>query len=61
MNKTISKYMAENGKKGGTARSLKHKDKLSEWGKMGGRPRKELDSKVKVSLNSAIHTNLLDG
>lgn len=44
--KEISDYFKKMGKKGGKARAKKHKDKLSEWGKLGGRPPKKLDSQV---------------
>ncbi len=39
--------VTEFASKGGKARAIKHKDKLSEWGKKGGRPKgKKLDKSV---------------
>jgi hypothetical protein len=43
----ISKYLAKIGSKGGKARAAKHaKNKLSAWGKKGGRPRKKKKEKT---------------
>jgi hypothetical protein len=45
---SISEYLSSLGKKGGAARAKKHsKAKLSEWGKLGGRPRKDTKTKGK--------------
>jgi general stress protein YciG len=44
--KAIKQYLALIGSKGGTVRAERHgKDKLSEWGKKGGRPKKKVGKK----------------
>jgi hypothetical protein len=38
--KDVLKYFQKTGAEGGRARARKHsKEQLSEWGKMGGRPK----------------------
>lgn len=42
MSKTkLHLYLSTNGKKGSDVQKKRHKKKLSEWGKLGGRPRKQ--------------------
>ena len=42
MDAKVKQYLAKIGRKGGTARAAKHdKAKLTEWAKLGGRPRKK--------------------
>ena len=38
--KAVLRFFQENGAQGGKTRAERHsKEKLSEWGKMGGRPK----------------------
>ena len=42
MDAKVKQYLAKIGSKGGKARAAKHdKAKLTEWAKLGGRPRKK--------------------
>ena len=51
LHKAVKAYIAKNAAKGGKARAANNsKRKLSEWGKMGGRPRK-VQSQRKGKVN----------
>lgn len=48
-NKEVQQYLAKIGGKGGKSRAAKHdKATLSQWAKLGGRPRKSAKDKKKT-------------